>query len=272
MAAASGDAAPIKILYWPRLIRGAPLVRMLEHTGTEYEYISDKAEMAKYCSTWTKAITGEEPVGDNFAPPVVIDGDIMVSQSIAAALYLGNKLGLSSSVPGWNEYKAMQFCADIVDTFEGGLGSNNESGPALKAFVEGPRCANLMSNVERAIVGPYYFGEEPSTVDFFLLGHLDWRITSVFAPLKEKLGVDGGAIDFDFFLLGHLDWRITSVFAPLKEKLGVDVMAEYPKMSAIYAALTATPGYINYQGGLSPPGPIDDKIFETYNKRSSAEA
>jgi len=240
MAAASGDAAPIKILYWPRLIRGAPLVRMLEHTGTEYEYISDKAEMAKYCSTWTKAITGEEPVGDNFAPPVVIDGDIMVSQSIAAALYLGNKLGLSSSVPGWNEYKAMQFCADIVDTFEGGLGSNNESGPALKAFVEGPRCANLMSNVERAIVGPYYFGEEPSTVDFFLLGHLDWRITSVFAPLKEKLGVD--------------------------------VMAEYPKMSAIYAALTATPGYINYQGGLSPPGPIDDKIFETYNKRSSAEA
>jgi len=240
MAAASGDAAPIKILYWPRLIRGAPLVRMLEHTGTEYEYISDKAEMAKYCSTWTKAITGEEPVGDNFAPPVVIDGDIMVSQSIAAALYLGNKLGLSSSVPGWNEYKAMQFCADIVDTFEGGLGSNNESGPALKAFVEGPRCANLMSNVERAIVGPYYFGEEPSTVDFFLLGHLDWRITSVFAPLKEKLGVD--------------------------------VMAEYPKMSAIYAALTATPGYINYPGGLSPPGPIDDKIFETYNKRSSDEA
>ena len=40
-------------------------------------------------------------------PPVVVDGDFMVSQSIASALYLGNKLGLSS-VPGYNEYKAMQ--------------------------------------------------------------------------------------------------------------------------------------------------------------------
>lgn len=233
MAAATEAAvSTIKIYYWPKLIRGAPLVRMLEHTGTDYEYISDKAEMAKVCSTWTKAVTGEEPTGDTFAPPVVVDGDFMVSQSIASALYLGNKLGLSS-VPGYNEYKAMQYCADIVDSFEGGLGKNNEAGPALKAFVEGPRCANLMSNVERGITGPFYFGEEPSTVDFFLLGHLDWRITSVFAPLKEKLGVD--------------------------------VMADYPKMSAIYDALTATPAYKNYAGGLTPPGPIKDEIFETYN-------
>ena len=26
-----------------------------------------------------------------------------------------------------------------------------------------------MSNVERAVKGPYYFGEQPSAVDFFLL-------------------------------------------------------------------------------------------------------
>mmetsp|Transcript_41942 Transcript_41942/g.111716 ORF Transcript_41942/g.111716 Transcript_41942/m.111716 type:complete len:200 (+) Transcript_41942:417-1016(+) len=198
---------------------------MCEHTGTPYEYISDKAEMAKVCSAWC-----DSPAGDNFAPPVVVDGDMMVSQSISASLYLGAKLGLTPA--GYNDYKAMQFCGDIVDTFEGGVGKNNEDGAALKKFIEGDRFARLMGNVERGIVGPYYFGEEPSSVDFFLFSHLDWRTSNVFGPLKEKKDVD--------------------------------VMASYPKMLAIYTSLCATPGYQNYAGGLSKPGPISDEILAAY--------
>jgi hypothetical protein len=38
---------PITVYYWPMLARGASLVRMLEHTGTPYEYISDRAKMAE---------------------------------------------------------------------------------------------------------------------------------------------------------------------------------------------------------------------------------
>lgn len=66
---------------------------------------------------------------DCFAPPVVVDGDMTVSQSTASCLYLGNKLGLEP--PGFNVYKATQHMIDIVDTFEGNLGKHNEHGPTV---------------------------------------------------------------------------------------------------------------------------------------------
>jgi len=216
----------IKVYYWPFLVRGASLVRMLEHTGTPYEYISDKAEMSKLCSTWGAT-------GTTFAPPVVVDGDYIIAQSAASCLYLGNKLGLTP--PGYDAFKAMQFCSDIVDTFEGGLGKNNEEGAALKAYVEGQRWANQMGNIERSIVGPYYFGAEPCAVDFFLLQHLDWRGNSIFVPLKER---------------------------------GVDLLAPYPKIAAVQVALQACDGYKNYAQSkysqLKTPGPIKDEILNVF--------
>jgi len=216
--------APIKIYYWPFLVRGGSLVRMLEHTGTPYEYISDKAEMAKVCSAFGAT------TGTTFAPPVVVDGEYMISQSVASCLYLGKKLGLTPD--GFDEYKAMQFCGDCVDTFEGGVGKNNEDGALLKAYVEGPRFAAQMSLLERSIKGPFVFGDTPSAADFFLLQHLDWRGSSIFVPLKERYGID--------------------------------LLAPYPKMAAVQAALQAADGYKNYQGGLKTPGPIKDEILDAF--------
>ena len=80
-------AAMLKVYYWPMLARGAPLVRMLEHTGTAYEYISDPSRFAEVCSN-------KGAQGNCFAPPVIVDGDTIISQSTAATAYLGNKLGL----------------------------------------------------------------------------------------------------------------------------------------------------------------------------------
>ena len=136
----------MKVYYWPFLARSAGIVRILEHTGTPYEYISDKVQLDKVCSAW-----GAE--GNTFAPPVVVDGDYVVSQSIAATLYVGKKLLMCKD---YDDFKAIQFCGDIVDTFEGGVGKNNEDGKILKVFLEGPRFARLMGNVERGIKGPYY--------------------------------------------------------------------------------------------------------------------
>jgi len=228
----AGDALGdmIKVYYWPFLVRGGALVRMLEHMATPYEYISDKAEMAKVSSTWGAK-------GTTFAPPVIVDGEYIISQSIATCLYLGNKLGLTPA--GYDAFKAYQFCADCVDTFENGLGKNNEDGPTLKRYVEGDRWAALMGNIERSIVGPYYFGAEPSAVDFFLLQHLDWRATSLFVPLKEKFGID--------------------------------LLAPYPKIAAVQAALQASDAYKNYAEGkssysqLKTPGPIKDEILAAFS-------
>jgi glutathione S-transferase len=133
----------------------------------------------------------------------------------------------------YDVFKAMQYCSDIVDTFEGNLGKNNEAGPALKAFLEGERWPKLMGNLERGVQGPYFFGAQPSPVDFFLLQHLDWREQQVFGPLKAR----------------H----------------GVDALAPYPKLCGVAAALRAAPAYANYAGGLGFMGPIKDAILDSYH-------
>ena len=216
-------AAMLKVYYWPMLARGAPLVRMLEHTGTAYEYISDPSRFAEVCSN-------KGAQGNCFAPPVIVDGDTIISQSTAATAYLGNKLGLTP--PGFDQFKAMQFMADIVDTFEGNLGKHNEQGPALKKFLEGDRFQALMGNLERGIVGPYYFGAEPSCVDFFLAAHMDWRVCSLFAPLKAK----------------H----------------GVDALAPFTKVVGVYEELKKADGWVNYKT-MGPMKPIKDEILDSYN-------
>ena len=215
----------ITVYYWPFLGRGASLVRMLEHTGTPYEYVSDKAKMAEYASLFGS--TGY----DTLAPPIVVDGDTVISQSVPTCLYLGKKLGLQP--PGYDEYKAMQYCLDIVDTFEGNLGKNNENGATLKAFLTGDRYRFLMANIERSIKGPFYFGDQPSAVDFFLTQHMDWRMSNVFDPLKAT-----GPYDY---------------------------LEPYEKIRTAYEAIKATPGY-KKDRGLKFPGPIKDEVLAAFSE------
>jgi glutathione S-transferase len=164
-----------------------------------------------------------------FAPPVVVDGDYVISQSTACCLYVGKKVGLTP--PGYDDFKAMQFCVDMIDAFEGGIGKNNEDGPTLKNYLTGPRFAAQMGVIERNIQGPFFFGEEPSSADFFLLQHMDWR-----APM----------------------------FAQIKGK-GLDALAPFVKMTALCEKLRAADGYKNYKGGLRAMGGLKDEIVAAFD-------
>jgi len=230
--AAKAAAAPVlKVFYWPKMmIRNAPIIRMLEHTGTKYEVVSDFDQMSAVGSF-------KKGEGDVFAPPFVVDGDFVISQSTACAMYVADKVGLTPK--GANQFKCFQYISDVVDTFEANLGKHNEDGPTLKKFMEGDRFKALLGNIERAIQGPYYFGGELSACDFFLAAHLDWRESAVFGPLKAKYGVD--------------------------------VLAGFPKISALHAALTATDGYKNYAGDLKVPGPMKDEVLNAYNDGAEVE-
>jgi hypothetical protein len=104
---------------------------MLANAGIPVDHKIDMADLASVCSAFGST------AGDTFAPPVVVDGDKTVSQSIACCTYIGKKLGLTE---GLDEDKALQYLLDVIDVFEGGLGKAIASGaPALKAFVEGDR-------------------------------------------------------------------------------------------------------------------------------------
>ena len=84
------------------LARSGALVRMLEHTSTPYEYIDDSSRFGEVAGRWGSS-TG------CFAPPVVVDGEFVVSQSTACCMYVGDKVGLNS-MPGFNSFKVSTVC------------------------------------------------------------------------------------------------------------------------------------------------------------------
>ena len=82
-------------------------------------------------------------------------------------------------VKGMDEDKALQILADIIDTFENGIGAAaDKGGSSLKQFFEDgepSRFAKLMGNIERNIQGPYFFGASLTVPDFVLAALTDWQ-------------------------------------------------------------------------------------------------
>jgi glutathione S-transferase len=222
------SSGKINLYYWPFFPRCAALVRMMEESGVEYEHISQKDIMATKCSAFGAT------AGVNIAPPVIEDGSKIISQSTACCMYLGKRLGFDKGV---DECLAVQYMLDMVDLFEGGLGKNNEDAANLKKFLEGAdgnpsRFSVMAGPVERNIKGPFFFGAEPSYVDFFLLQHMDWR---------------------------------QDMFEKLKAKTGTDFLANYPKMVAATAGLRALKSYGNYKGPCKY-GAFSEEIIDAYSK------
>ena len=159
---------------------------MLDEAKIPYEHRSSFPELASVCGAFGCT------EGDTFAPVVVVDGDESVSQSVAACMFVAKKCGFTPPGGDGAEAKALQYMLDIVDLFEGGLaGSKDKGGAALKAFLEGDRFPKQAGNVERAIAGPFFFGDAPSSVDFFLCAQVDWHE----AVLLERLAKDKGVAD-----------------------------------------------------------------------------
>jgi len=203
-------AGSITLYYWPVHARCGALVAMLEEKGVAYEHVADKAKMP--CAAFGAADSV------NIAPPVIKDGDKLISQSTACTMYLGKRLGFDKGV---DDCLALQYLCDIVDWSENGIGKNNEDAFSLKKYMDGvdgqpSRFSIFAGCVERNIQGPYFFGAEPSYVDFFLLQHMDWR---------------------------------QDLFDKLQAVTSTDPLAAYPKIKGVVAGLRTLPSYKNFKGG-----------------------
>ena len=67
----------------------------------------------------------------------------------------------------------------------------------------------------------------------------------------------------DFFLLGHLDWR-EPTFEKLRERFQVDPIAAFPKVSAIGAELRKAKGYKEFTA-VRMMSPVKDEVLDAYN-------
>ena len=108
---------------------------------------------------------------------------------------------------------------DIVDFFELGLaGTLSKGGGELKKFIEGDRMTKMLGNLERAIQGPFFYGESPTVTDFFLTQHVDWTEATILDRLKSEKGVD--------------------------------IFAAFPKMYGVVSGIRSLHSYKDYSGPL----------------------
>ena len=166
----------ITIKYWPILARASGLFRMCVEAGVEFQHVTDP-------KSFGAAFIGDLS-GTNLAPPILVDGDLVISQASACHSYLGHKLGFTKGIPV-NEL-AIQFVSDLSDLHQD-MWTANDSGK-LHAYLTGDRYKSHLGVIERSIKGPYYFGDTPTYVDFATTSYFDMCEHKWLNPLREKSG------------------------------------------------------------------------------------
>ena len=82
-----------ELYYWPGLQGRGEFVRLaLEEAAADYV---DVARAPNGMQSMTDFLDGDEALHPPFAPPFLKDGDILVGQTAAILLYLGDRLGLA---------------------------------------------------------------------------------------------------------------------------------------------------------------------------------
>lgn len=184
----------IKIYYWPMAGRAGAAIRMLEEAKVDFTHVSSVEEIKQIAAAFGGNST-------TFAPPILVDGDAIVSQSSAVAMYVGQTYGFD--VPVGKTPLACQYMADFGD-FSGECLSKLESDKAAE-FITG-RMMVWIGLFERYFgETTFLFGDKPTYPDFLM--------HAVFSYLRVLY------------------------FNQLKEQAGIDVFAETPKLKAAFTAI-----------------------------------
>jgi glutathione S-transferase len=172
----------IKIYYWPMLARASGLFRMCAQAGIEWEHVTDAKQM-------NCALFGASTL--NLAPPIIRDGQVTISQSIACHTYLGNKFGFDKDIP-FPEL-ALQYMNDLNDLHDEMKAAAMKGEAAkdikyLQKYIEGDRYKTHLATINRQIKGPFYFGNEPTYVDFYASSMFEMCEGRWLNPLIDKTG------------------------------------------------------------------------------------
>lgn len=207
------------------------MFRMLAERNVPYEHVKDSKKM-------NLVLVGDEcasRTSTNLAPPCIVDGEVVISQNIPVHIYVGKKLGFDEGIDCEPEI-ALQYMCDLDDLHKemdkaASLGREKNDVIALRAYLEGARFNKHIESIERSIKGPFYFGEEPTYVDFIATGYFDM--------------MDGKWLD------------------SLKPYSG-DVLARTPKLKGVVSNIRTLPSSANI-----PKLPVVPPSFVITNERAS---
>lgn len=168
-----------QVVYWDLKGRAGAAFYMLAESKVEFEHVKEAPEMAK-------VLTALGAESTNFAPPLFIDGETKVSQSLPVCMAVGKKTGFDKGV---DELKALQYMLDVTD-LDTEITKAAGSAETLFAFVKGTdgpsRMSKWLGNIERSIKGPFYFGETASYVDYWLAQSVTMRNFTLWDAVGSK--------------------------------------------------------------------------------------
>jgi tubulin-specific chaperone A len=164
---------PLTLYYWPIQGRAAAVFRMLEEKGAEYKVITDFDEIKKRVACFGAKTA-------NFAVPLIVDGDNVITQSVACNMYIGEKLGFDDEVKV--KAKLMQTHLNLSD-FSGELAKAAAAGDSLHKFITGGRFAQWMGCISAGI-NP---DSALNSTDFALQAAYQWvKFTVLSATLNHS--------------------------------------------------------------------------------------
>jgi len=191
---------------------GAPLRMMLYYKQTPFTDVGYGADMKE---AWFGSAKEElRPKNSCINLPYIIDGDSVITQSNTCALFLGQKLGIDQPEHFIRNHTVLDQTMDLRNDLMkvvypfGAVKTKEEWPDAAKKHLEG--AATHLQKLEGFCAGPFMCGGQPQSGDFALFEMLDQH-----ASIARSLGQ-------------------------------ADLLAAYPKLSALHAAMKALPALGRY--------------------------
>jgi len=166
----SHHGGELTLYYWEVSGRVGAILRMLGESKTPFTWKTEFPDIAAVSS-------GFGGPTDTFAPPVLKDGDSLISQSLAITVHVGTRTGYDKGISC--HIKALQYMSDAYD-FAEDVTKHSKSLEDINKFVKAPEAGKpawieeWLTNFERSIKGPFYFGSQPTYVDFWTTQGFDW--------------------------------------------------------------------------------------------------
>ena len=186
-----------KLFYWPNIPGRGEFVRLfMEAAELDYEDVA-RIEGADALVEDLHSREGIRP----FAPPYLVDDEVLIGQTPLILLYLSDKEGLGSGDLG-TDLKLMQLQMDIADLVEEIHGTHHPIAPGLyyadqmdaayekAADLRANRLPKYLIHFDNALAangGPFMLGEQWSHVDtslFQLMEGLDYAFPNYMAQMQ----------------------------------------------------------------------------------------
>jgi glutathione S-transferase len=175
---------PYRLYYWPTLPGRGELVRLvLEEAGAEYVDVARLPdEEGGGFEPLLRFMRGDTPGQPPYAPPILVDGDLVLAQSAAICAYLAERHGLAPAQDGAAK-QALQLQLTIGDVFDEAHDTHHPLSTSLyyedqtaaaavaaRKFIDErmPRFVDYFARVLRRSEGPWLLGADLSYPDLSL--------------------------------------------------------------------------------------------------------